>query len=247
MLLPDTFKIDFSAEQKDLISAALTRMLGQHYNKCALRQFVAAFVAECQELYDACLDMQRLRSPYEAEGENLNALGRIVGEDRQVWNYDETSWMFADRQGQGADSVNVWCVNAPIGVSAAIDDTQYRFNVILKAIKNHTLTSSVSELLALIKLAFGLDMSFEKTGPNQIRIIVPASISTTQLILLTQSADDERADNQWFINYPATLDISQVLMFAPQNFLMADVENRGCDEAPVAAGLTQIGMTPITN
>lgn len=47
-----------------------------------LRQLVAVFVGEVQELYDAVLDMQRGRTLYAAEAANLDALGRIVGEER---------------------------------------------------------------------------------------------------------------------------------------------------------------------
>ena len=242
MPLPRTFEVDFSAYAIDLVGQALGRMLSQHYDKCVLRQFVAAFIDECQELYDACIDMQRMRTPYEAQEENLNGLGRIVGEPRTPWMYDESGWMFFDRQGQSFDQVPMWCIGGPLGTTVMVDDIQYRMNIIVKAIKNHTLTSSIPELLDLIQLAFGVDISFEKTGPNQVKLIVPASIFMTQLILLTKAHNNLRVDNEWYMNYPATLDIGQVVMFGPPGFFMFDVEHRGWDEAPMAVGVTQIGV-----
>ena len=240
-MLPRAFQVDFTPYRKDLVEQALSRILSQHYDKCVLRQFVAAFGDECQELYDACIDMQEMRTPFEAEGENLNALGRIVGEPRAPWVYDESGWTFFDRQGQGADQTLVWCIGGPMGVSVIVEDSQYQMNIIVKAIKNHTLTSSVPELQDLIDVAFDQFVSFEKTGPNEVKIIVPASISMPRLVALTRAQDNMRVDNEFYMNYPATLDISQVMMFAPGGFLIFDTEGRGVDQAPVAVGVTQIG------
>lgn len=237
MALGIQYDVDFTGYHKDLITQALDRMLSQHYNKCVLRQFVAAFIRQCQELYDACIDMQRLRIPYNAEGENLDALGRIVGEDRTPWMYDESGWMFFDRQGQGWDQVPVWVRGGPLGTSAYVDDIQYRTNIIIKAIKNHTLTSSIPEITELIRLIFGIYVAFDKLGPNQVQIIVSSNISMQQLILLTYSWDNTRVDHAWYMNYPVTLDISKV-MFAPYpSPFTFDIENLGWDDAYVAVGV----------
>lgn len=222
MTLPSTYKINFDIYAKELVEQALSRMLSQHYDKCVLRQFVAAFIEECNELYDACIELQKQRTLFYAAGENLNALGRIVGEQRTPWSYDESSWFFFDRQGQSYDQANMWCLYSNVGVSVPVQDPQYRSNIAIKAVKNHTLTSSIPELHYLIDLSFGVSVTFEKTGPNQVRLIVPASISMTQLILLSKANDDEQVDNRFYMNYPATLDISEVIMFAPENWFMFD-------------------------
>lgn len=240
MALSSSYNVSFKRYAKDLVDQALSRMLSQHYDKCVLRQFIAVFTDECQELYDACIELQQLRTPYLAAGENLNGLGRIVGEPRNPWIYDESSWFFFDRQGQSFDQIPVWCMNGPIGTTTTVEDSQYRTNIIVRAVKNHTLTSSIPEVTDIIELAFGVSVSFEKTGPNSVKLVVPSNISLTNLLLLTQSTDDERVDDRYWPPYPVTLDISDVVMFVPGEFFIFDVAKRGWDEAPVAVGVTQL-------
>lgn len=237
MALPYPYAIDFTPYRKDLLEQALNRMLSQHYDKCVLRQFVAAIIDEAQRAYDAIIDMQEQRIVYNAEGENLNALGRIVGEDRKPWTYDDSTWLFFDRQGQGYDQVVMWCINAPLGRYVEVEDQQYRINIIAKAIKNHTLVASIPEITYLINYLFDINVSYEKTGPNEVRIIVPDNISTTQLRLLTQSYTDNRVDESYYIPYPATLSFSEVLMFGATGYFMFDRDNRCFDVAPLAVGV----------
>lgn len=55
-----------------------------------LRQPVAVFVGEVQELYDAVLGMQRGRTLYVTEAANPDALGRIVGEKHAPYQYSNS-------------------------------------------------------------------------------------------------------------------------------------------------------------
>lgn len=240
MSLPQSYNVSFERYTKDLVEQALNRMLSQHYDKCVLRQFVAAFLDECNELYAACIELQRKRTVFNASGANLDALGRIVGEKRSPWTYDESSWFFFDRQGQSFDQVPVWCINAPVGKTVYVEDPQYRTNIIVRAVKNHTLTSSIPEVTNVVELAFGTNVSFEKTGPNAVKLIVPSNISLTNLLLLTQGTDDERVDDRFWLPYPVTLSISDVTMFVPGDFFIFDVDRRGWDQAPLAVGVTEI-------
>lgn len=230
------FQVDFSKYDKDLITQELDRMLGQHYDKCVLRQFVAVFIRACQELYDACIELQRMRTAFDATEYNLDALGRIVGEDRALWEYNDEGWFYFDRQGQSFEQQPMWCLHGPLETTWLADDTIYRTNIILKAIRNHTLTSSIPELDEIISLVFTNQVSFEKTGPNEVALIVPSDVSMTQLKQLTVSSTDEQVDNRWFMNYPATLDV-RLAAFAPSGFAMSDTLNRGSDTAPVAVGV----------
>ncbi len=94
-LIAAKYKVDFSGLRVDLVEQALGRMLSQHYSACVLRRFVAALVSEAQEFYEACIDLQERRTVYVAAGENLNALGRIVGADRAPWSFDDSYWFFS--------------------------------------------------------------------------------------------------------------------------------------------------------
>lgn len=236
-MLPERYKVDFTSKHFDLVGKGLQRLLSQHLDKCVLRQFFAVFLQEAQDLYDACIDMQEQRTPYAAKGDILDALGRIVGADRLLWQYDDKSWFFYDRQGQGFDQVPVWCLKGPFNTYVAADDQTYALSILTKAKKNHTLTASAPEVIAAVKELFDFDISFEKMGPNRVRITVPSTISTTQLYLLTSGFSDLKVDDGRYVPFPATLDFSGVLMYVPGDFFIYDRDGRGFDQAPLAVGV----------
>ena len=62
MSVPSRLEVSFGQYAKSLIDEALAKLPSQFLTACVLRQFVAAFVGEVQELYDAVLDMQRGRT-----------------------------------------------------------------------------------------------------------------------------------------------------------------------------------------
>ena len=82
MPIPSRLEVSFGQYAKSLIDEALAKLPSQFLTSCMLRQLVAVLVGEVQELYDAVLGMQRGRTLYAAEAANLDALGRIVGEER---------------------------------------------------------------------------------------------------------------------------------------------------------------------
>lgn len=242
MPIPEFYKVDFSPWRKDLVEAALKRLLSQHYDKCVLRQFTAAIMAEVQTLFDALLDLQERRTLYQAEGATLDAIGRIVGEPRKPYSYDEQRWMFADRQDQSPDSTYDWCLGAPFAAFLPVGDEQYRMNILARIVKNHTLTASVPEMERLTRLLIGSQVSYEKTGPMQVGIIVPSTLSQTGYAILTQASSDRRADNAYMLPYPATLNLSGLSVYVPNTFFCADRDERQRgDCAPCAVSL------PLTN
>lgn len=235
MTLPVAYEIDFSIYKKDLIEEALEKMLSQHYSKCVLRQFVAAIMKEVQVLYDALIELQRQRTVFWAEDENLDALGRIVGQERDPWEYTENNWMFFDRDDQTYNKVPVWCLHGFIGQYVPMEDAQYRVMIISKAIKNHALTASIPELTFLAELFMGVTVSFLKISANRVRILVPANISTTNLILLTRSIADARVDDSYLLPYPVTLDFDGVAIYEPNSVFMFDSDTQTYDTDAVLA------------
>ncbi len=241
MPIPAFFEVDFSTYRKDLIEQALNRMLEQHYDKCVLRQLVSAIMQEVQALYDAILDMQSKRTLYEAEKENLDALGRIVGEPRAPYQYDESCWMFADRQAQPPDFSSCWCINAPFAAFVPAEDAEYRLNILTRIVKNHTLTASIPEITYLAKLVTGIDVSYDKTGPMQCTLVVPSTISTTAYNLLIGSTSNRRADDIFAMPYPATLWFDGTITYVPDKFFCSDRDEttgQQCDTAPCAVSTT---------
>jgi hypothetical protein len=88
------------------------------------------------------------------------------------------------------------------------------------------------------KIIIKINISFDKTGPNTVRLIVPATISKTQLLYLTRHYTDDRVDEAYNMPYPATLSFSGVIMYTPDEFFAFDRNDRIYDISPMAVGVT---------
>lgn len=86
-------------------------------------------------------------------------------------------------------------------------------------------------------------VSYEKTGPMQVTVVVPSTISATAYNILTLSRTDQRADDAFGLPYPATLWFNGIVIYVPDKFFCADRTNeQRCDHAPCAVGVPyQIG------
>lgn len=239
-MIPASYKTDFSAWRVDLLQRGLDRLLGQFRSSCVLRQFTAALLDEVLELHEAAIDLMEQRTLYAAAGENLDALGRIVGEPRSPYQYDESKWMFADRLPQSPDRSGAWLDGVAFESFIPVRDPEYKLNILARIMKNHALTASAAELAEIGPALTGYDISFEKTGPNQVRLLVPSDISGTALALYQRAASDGLADKQYAMPYPATLEIADVVVFTPKGFFCADRSSpQAGDLAPCAVGATQ--------
>ena len=236
MAVTEKLNVDFSKERIDLTAQGTGLMLAQFSNSCMLGQFFAAFLDEAQDLFDGILAMESGRTLYEAKGSNLDALGYIVGELRTAFQYSDLSYMWADRNSQGVDKIEVWVTNATLSDKVAPNDSTYRNRILGKILKNFTLAASVPEILNLISNLYGYDVSFIKKGPFTIDLMVPGTISTTVYSALTRFFDDLMVERNCYVSYPATLSIEDVI-FAPKNYFCADrMGGQQCDSG--RAGVT---------
>jgi len=222
MTIPRKLQVDFSEFEIDLIDHAMN-LLPMRYSKShVMRQFLSTLVNEVQQLYDAIIELQRQRTLFDADGANLDGLGRIVGEDRTQYAYSDKSWVAFDRPAQAFDSMPFWCIGAPLAEYLPAKDSQYQKNILSRILKNHTLTGSPIELSRQLAFATGLNISFEKTGFMQVRLVVPSEISITDLINYTVPKDTRYVDSQYVVPYPATLDIAGFIIYAPSKFFCFD-------------------------
>lgn len=216
MAIPARLQVDFGDGQ-DLINAGLQKMLAVFYDACTLRMFVAVLLEQVQQLYDAAREVQRYRTLYEAEGVNLDALGRIVGQDRALWQYSEDGYMHFDIEGQGFDQLPWWCFRAPLEVYIRADDNEFSTAILSRIVKNHTLVASIPEITALIQLLLDTDVSFVKTGPNTVQLTMPDGIDKAAIYFLTYYTNDVRVDETYRVPYPVTLSFDDIMIFMPPN------------------------------
>lgn len=236
MAATEKLNVDFSKERIDLVTQGTGLALSQFSNSCMLGQFFAAFLEESQELFDSILAMEEGRTLYAAKGSNLDALGRIVGEPRTVFQYSNLSYMWADRNSQGVDKIAVWVTNATLSSKVIPNDSTYRNRILGKILKNFTLAASVPELLKLTSNLYGYDVSFVKKSPFTIDLMLPSTINITVYSALTRFFDDLTVERNCYVSYPATLSIEDVI-FAPKNYFCADrMRGQQCDSGK--AGVT---------
>ena len=230
--LNEAYIVDFGKYRRSMQDDTWARMLEQfhvpwrpgftwdHETRCwdnapwgsrpnVLRQFVEVFVRQCQELYDALIELHRLRTVYDAIGENLDTLGRIVGTDRGRPLLDYSEWFRGD-DSRTVDKSPTWVPGAPTMVLHQRTDEEFRHFIITKAIRNHTFAASVPEIQAMVKMLIGLDVSFVRTAPMTVIVIASGANFQHKYILGIPESND-RYENFWVPPYPAGLSIAGVV------------------------------------
>jgi len=230
--LGDEYNVDFGKYRRDMCADAWARCLSQFQTpwrpgfawnrhelcwdkapwgkrRSILRQFLDVFTSQCRKLYDALIELQRARTLAEAEGENLDALGRIVGAERGRPLPDVGEWFHTDDP-RTVDAAPAWVPGAPTVILREQTDMQFRYYVAAKAIRNHTLFASVPEAQAMIKALTGLDASFVKTGPMTVIVIAPGANPNQKYILGTPESNDQY-ENFWYPPYPAGLYVAGLI------------------------------------
>ena len=244
MAIPERFKVDFSSARRDLIAEGIERLLSQFECACGLKQTVLAFMGEVQCLYDAVIDMEEGRTLYMAKGENLAALGRIVGQDALRRQYDASHWLTADRETRQPDSAPAWSVYAPAGMYVPSRETGFSLDILARIAKNHTFTASLPELQRLIHMITDATVSIDKTGPFEGTILVPQDLALEFWNLLTQARSNKRMDDMFMMPYPATFWFHTLHVHNPEkpenlNWFCADRANeQRVDRAPCIVGLS---------
>ncbi len=234
--IPDYFKVDFSVYAKDMSEKALERILTQFDNSPVLREFLLSFIDNApQYVYDEIIKFQESNSLYMAAGENLDAIGRIVGQPRVPYQFDDSSWFFTDRVGQGIDQAPAWCSPAPLTSTRPASDDGYRMMILARVACNFNRFSSISELKYLAEFVTGEKVDWRVWAPMEAEIIVRHGISLSKLGYLTKFTTTTFADDIPMIPYPATLKLSSVMFTTGErNFRMDRGDGWQIDAAPIA-------------
>lgn len=220
--IPQKFKIDFSGYNRDLVAKAWTRMLSQFWRAPVMKAFVGALIKNGpQWAYTEIVKQQEANSLYMAAGVNLDIIGRIVGQPRVPYQYDDSKWFTPDRKGQGFDQAPFWVQGAPMTGNTPANDPEYRQMILARIACNFCKFSSASEMAYLVEFATGRKVSWRRVGPMECEIIVSGTISRTHLDILTRSKTTTECDRIFAVPYPATLSLSAAT-FLPKNPFIFD-------------------------
>ena len=199
--------VDFSELRIDLQERNTGHILYQFLNSCVFNQFLYGLTTMEQILYDAAVDVLEFRTLAKAEGVNLDVLGRLVGQPRILLNAEDKQWFGFDNDDEsigGYDQAPNWVQNAPLFGDLPADDPQYRLLILSKIFKNIVKVGSVPEIIRFVQLLTGFNISLVRTGPMDLRLIVPENMPLNTITTITRVFDDKTADRKYLIPMPAT-------------------------------------------
>jgi len=195
----------------DSLGRMVSRTLLQFRNSPVFQGVLAAFAKEVQALLDATRDVMRYRTAAEAQGVNLEAIGRIVGQGRVLFDYNSIAWFAPDSGLQKIDQTPAWVSNAPLSGDVEVNDTIYRQLIEGKVYRNFCSSGSVPEIQDVVKKTFGIDVSFIRTDAMTVKMVVPDGTPLGVINFLSRVGDSDQADSVYFLPFPATLRIAQVV------------------------------------
>jgi hypothetical protein len=232
MAIPAKYKVDFGGYANDFRALARARLLDQFKNAPVLTQVLDAFVDEVQEVYDAVCAAIEHRSLYRAGGEQLAALGRIVGQNPDIIQAGAAiPYLIFDAAGNGWDQTDWWVPGAATTGTRPPNDDEYAVQVLGRIHNNCNRFSSIPELQAAILDIFGINVSFTSQASSvdyftwdvigngweqghwwaappltsaTLYVVVPSTTSMAARGLIVQFVEDLRVDKRPFIAWPVT-------------------------------------------
>lgn len=207
MTIPTTYNLDYTELYPDLQDRATSRLLIQFQQAALLKAVLRALVNEVERLSVAIADVIRCRTLVAATGANLDAIGRIVGQRRLGWGAIDMN-LIQETGENVVEEDGVTNVMATMDRSTwSISDDEYLTLILLRITSNFNKNSSVPELVDSIFQATGIRVMVKRTGPMQVTMMVPPTISTLMVTYLKQSIDLLSANGVFLFPYPATLEV----------------------------------------
>ena len=215
---------------RDLSAQACDRQLYSLKRSTVRAGVLQAQIDQAQVLYDTLLDTLTGRDLRWAQGKQLNVLGRIVGQSREVVSRSEDQWLRADDVLGSPDNSPVWLAGVPSYGQRLADDDEFRLRIYGKIAKNHTKHGSLPEILWFVRQAFGIDCGLQRIGPLEGVLLVRDNIPRYLLQELTHMFSNTRADHQYLLPLPAGARLTGIIL-RPANGFGPDMQSGAADLA----------------
>lgn len=206
----DEFKVDTAA-------LACERLLSQFEQSTdGIQRFIKATTNQTQVLNDAELSVLLGRTLEQAQGVQLDIIGRIVGQPRPLqagvpilyFQWDSTS-------PQAWDAESPWFTNgAPVTALDAVPDTIYRAFIIGKIFRNHIFYCSKPEIMEFIRLTCSVESSIiDVPGePFAIDVEVEDTIDPLFIPWLSAYRTDSQVQFEYFLPIAAGVRLNSVTL-----------------------------------
>lgn len=180
----------------DYLAQAISRLTSQHKGHPVIERYLQLLIEEQMDVQDVFKDLLQLRSIETAFGEQLDILGRIVGQSRDLLEADVYTYFGF----QGASNAGgfgslgdatvgslFWEFDRPFGGNVRLDDNEYRLFIKAKIIKNST-SSTPEEMIHMVNFLFGTSTTFINEGVASYTIFFGRQLTDLERFLLTYIA-----------------------------------------------------------
>lgn len=180
-------------EEIDYLEDARENKTYQFEGKVVFDKFLQLVLTQREEIQDVFVDLLQGRSIDEAQGAQLDMIGRIVGQPRTLINLDLYNYFafLGYPSGETYGDLNdpsaggVWYTQGtPIGGNYTLDDETYRLFIKSKILKNRT-ASTPEELLQFLSFLFGDIPIYLKEGEASFTLLFGRPLSQLEENLLT--------------------------------------------------------------
>lgn len=188
------------------------RALRQFVSSPVFQQILVALAVEVQTVLDAIKDLLSGRTLSNAEGVQLDVIGRIVGQGRVIPYYtiNDIDWFTPDETGFDLDTAVVWVTNGLDGSDHTMSDAEYRDMIEAKIYRNQCKYGSPTEIMTYAQKALGIPISAVATVDGNIEIILPAGTPQWKVIWATRCFTDNRGSVIPIMPYPVTKLVTKI-------------------------------------
>ncbi|MNQ04617.1 hypothetical protein D3C85_173350 [compost metagenome] len=191
-MIPEFITIDYLDEARG-------RVTEQFSSKIIIDKLLQLLISQQQELQQVFQDLLQKRSIDEATGAQLDIIGEIVGQPRELISVDLFNFFGflgvpkADSFGDFGNPVvgsKFYNFGTPLGGNVLLDDDTYRLFIKSKILKNNT-ASTPEEFIQFINTLFGTTSTFIVEGPEAQFIVFfgrPLSLFEQNLLTYVSSS-----------------------------------------------------------
>ena len=182
-------------DEKDFLNEAREGVTQQFKEKIVFDKYLQLILQGVGEVQDVVKDLLQKRSIDEATGENLDIIGRIVGQPRELISLDVYNYFAFKGYPNGETYGDLfdpsvggvfYTGGTPTGGNYSLDDETYRLFIRSKILKNRT-ASTPEELITFLNYLFGdeIPLYLKETGHAHLTIYFGRQLSSLETNLLS--------------------------------------------------------------
>lgn len=225
------------------IEEARERVTYQFTDKPVFDKYLQLLILGQVEIQEALKQVMQLRSIDTARGAQLDIIGEIVGQDRELLNanlFDYFGFMGALNAQSFGDLNNpaggrFYSYGDPFSGNILLDDETYRLFIRVKILKNIT-NATPEEFLYFLKFVFNVPTSqITSDGGGEFTVLIGKELSAFERTLLTYYYEQPNGSRYYFVPKPAGVRVNFGQYPGNNFFAFQGVPNaQGFGEAPPA-------------